>query len=1385
MKHRKHWLLFVGLLVLSVWWFVHEGSGEQTPLREVTAAAEKPAIQMVSQPPVRPAQQQALRSLPASQPITRQGQSLSTQSGSPAGPIAAAAPSGMPTVEKEPMASNGLGSRGLGARAPNAKEQAWMDDNLIVVQKVHLNRLGLERLNTERTAQGKRPLQAAEVNLAEDDQMVAGQTRTGSKTMEIKSLFAPATPEAPATPSTSSPLSQVRGKAAATASALSILSSGDAATSPSTLSPANVDNSSTAWFPPIGNQGDQGSCMFFSSVYYVMTYMVAKANNWDVRSGPANRIFSPQFAYNMMNLGDPNAGGYTGSSFWCLQTFGSPFLSAWPYGDPKKLPATAKIWRDAMAYRMGQAGVVEKLDTPAGLANLKAMLANGYILNMMLDIYGWHWKKIGVNPLPGADNSLAGWPVVAYADSVSGGPHGMTIVGYNDNAWCDINGNGVVDAGELGAFKVCNQWGTTWPYASNWNNNGFAYVSYDSLQLVSSIPGATNTDRQRSFKENNAKWIQAGPVGYKPTLIAECSLTTADRASTVFNIGFSDQLPPPAQLALNPWNFAESGKLSFDGTTTPSAAVVAFDLTDIAEGGRRRFWQLALSNGANSSTLTNFVLTDGTGNPMATLLGTLPAGGLPQTTSIGTTLSAWVDGFVAPILPRIQWSQAAYVVNETGGSARLTLKRSDNPLGVVTVNYATKPGTALAPDDFSAQTGAVTWADGDLADKTISIPVGTDTLVEGTEQFTVTLNGLTGATLLNTDTTTVSLCDTAGVRDDSFNWNLMYSVNVGRLFVQPDGNVLLAGTFPSLTDLSYGVRNHGRVSRILPSGQPDPGFNPGSGANLKISALARQPDGKILIGGNFTSYNGTARQYLARLNTYGSLDSSFDPGVGPNSGVNDILVQPDGKILIGGAFTTVQGEPAQGLARLNADGSLDTSFSTRTFPGLVNTHKIALQPDGKILAAGQISCAGVVGVGSKCGLARFNADGTRDATFDVGYGAITSTGGSALVYECTLQADGKILVGGTFKFFGGQAHSGVARINSDGSVDSSFSPSVDDTVSALLLQPDGKILIGGSFLQVNSSTVSRIARLNPDGTLDTAFSIPGGVNKPLTDFALQPDGNILFSCSEAANYQASSYTEAIWRLVAGFPGLPGTLQISTPTVTAIKGTSVQLTVTRTGGGLGALKVGYATVPGSATTADFTQTSGFLSWASGDSTPKTITVPTSASGPAVSGASFMVNLAAPINASVILGDQQQAVVTLQAGFASWQAQQFTAAESANLAISGPTADPDRDGVTNLLEYAFGFKPKTANSAAQPLVGTVTINGVDYLTLAYRRLVPTSPDLTYTPQATGDLAGVWAETPVLLSGPVANGDGTETVTYRDATPLTGAAKRFLRLKVTQQP
>ncbi|HEY0737772.1 MAG TPA: delta-60 repeat domain-containing protein [Herpetosiphonaceae bacterium] len=279
----------------------------------------------------------------------------------------------------------------------------------------------------------------------------------------------------------------------------------------------------------------------------------------------------------------------------------------------------------------------------------------------------------------------------------------------------------------------------------------------------------------------------------------------------------------------------------------------------------------------------------------------------------------------------------------------------------------------------------------------------------------------------------------------------------------------------------------------------DPTFTPGSGANDRVLTLAPQPDGKVLLGGAFTSVGGTARNRIARLNADGSLDISFNPGTGANSTVWVLALQPDGKVLLGGDFWAVNGTARNGVARLNADGSLDTSFNPNpSVNSFVNA--LALQPDGKVLVGGMFTS---VGGTARTNIARLNADGSLDTSFDPG------TGVDSFVHALALQPDGKVLLGGAFTSVGGMARSRIARLNADGSLDISFNPGANSTVRTLGVQPDGKVLLGGDFTSVGGTARSRIARLNADGSLDLAFNPGAGANSAVYTLVLQPDGKIL------------------------------------------------------------------------------------------------------------------------------------------------------------------------------------------------------------------------------------------------------------------------------------
>ncbi len=316
--------------------------------------------------------------------------------------------------------------------------------------------------------------------------------------------------------------------------------------------------------------------------------------------------------------------------------------------------------------------------------------------------------------------------------------------------------------------------------------------------------------------------------------------------------------------------------------------------------------------------------------------------------------------------------------------------------------------------------------------------------------------------------------------------------------LQPDGKVLIGGRFAS-----YNGTARNRIARLNADGSLDATFNPGTGASNTVWTLALQPDGKILIGGDFDSYNGTTRTGIARLNADGSLDATFNPGSGTSGAVTvqRLALQPDGKILIGGYFESYNGTGRNHIARLNADGSLDAGFNHGTGANLT-VLSLALQPDGKILIGG--SFTGYNGT-ERIRIARLNADGSLDAGFNPG------TGANSNVWTFAVQPDGKILIGGFFTSYNGTACNYIARLNADGSLDAGFNPGTGANfyVRTLALQPDGKILIGGQFITYNGTARNRIARLNADGSLDATFNPGTGAGDAVWALALQPDGNIL------------------------------------------------------------------------------------------------------------------------------------------------------------------------------------------------------------------------------------------------------------------------------------
>ncbi len=290
------------------------------------------------------------------------------------------------------------------------------------------------------------------------------------------------------------------------------------------------------------------------------------------------------------------------------------------------------------------------------------------------------------------------------------------------------------------------------------------------------------------------------------------------------------------------------------------------------------------------------------------------------------------------------------------------------------------------------------------------------------------------------------------------------------------------------------------ANAVAQGGSVDASFATGLGADDLVMAIVPQSNGKILIGGFFTEYDGAVVGSIARLNSNGSLDNTFSSGVGFNNAVQAMAMQSDGKILVGGTFTEYNGTARNSLVRLNATGTLDPTFVATAVQGSI--HTIAIQTDGKILIGG----AGVALVGGTAvNIARLSATGSLDATFDV------DPGPNNTVQSSAVQTNGKILASGFFTTYHGATPAYVARVEGTGLQDAGFQPGSGPSgaVRSLAVQPDGKILITGSFTTCNGVTSNRVARLLSTGALDPSFSVGVGANSIVHAAALQPDGKIL------------------------------------------------------------------------------------------------------------------------------------------------------------------------------------------------------------------------------------------------------------------------------------
>jgi uncharacterized delta-60 repeat protein len=603
---------------------------------------------------------------------------------------------------------------------------------------------------------------------------------------------------------------------------------------------------------------------------------------------------------------------------------------------------------------------------------------------------------------------------------------------------------------------------------------------------------------------------------------------------------------------------------------------------------------------------------------------------------------------------------------------------------------------------------------------------------------------------------------------DALNANILGSAGsyVFATALQPDGKIIIGGFFTSVQGMP-----RTNIARLNPDGNLDASFDPN--ADSAVYSVAVQPDGKLLLGGQFTTLqpNGavssTARQYIARLEADGTLDMGFDPK--PNNIVRSVALQSDGKVFLGGSFTTLQPNGAASpttrnrIARVNPTGTLDPGFDPRPNS---DVYSITVQTDGKVLVGGTFNTLHPNGVGSPTSrvcIARVNATGTLDTVFN--------PRANNFVWTTAVQPDGKIILGGFFTTLqpngapSATTRNRIARVHGDGTLDTAFNPNADAAVITVGLQTDGKVLLGGLFttLQPNGAasptTTLAATRIHADGTLDTAFD--PRANFAVYSVAIQADGKVLLGGGFDSLQPHGAPSPITRRYFARLLNDAATQTLSAPDSTQVlwqrsgaapEVARVTLELSTDGGGSWAL-LGSGTRVGATPNWQLT---GLTLPASGSLRARGF--PTDGRRAGIIETVTPFTFGSPDTDGDGLRD-------------AWELTYW-----ATLSLRDADDDSDYDGLPELQELAFGRNPALPDSALAPQ--PIAEGGYLAITLTKQ------PGVLYEVQTGGTLRSGQpdsfsaATTTVLMDDP-------GTLKVRDHFPIGAATARFLRIKVIAAP
>ena len=332
-----------------------------------------------------------------------------------------------------------------------------------------------------------------------------------------------------------------------------------------------------------------------------------------------------------------------------------------------------------------------------------------------------------------------------------------------------------------------------------------------------------------------------------------------------------------------------------------------------------------------------------------------------------------------------------------------------------------------------------------------------------------------------------AIAQSAGVLDLSFDTGPGANATVQTVVAAPEGAVFAAGNFTVFNDTP-----RSGVVRLNSDGSLDPAFAPAFTlpADGGVFVVTPLPDGKVLVGGRFSDLNGSGRRTLVRLLANGTIDPSFQAGFPDLSGVLAIAVDDTGGIYAGGAFAMVDGVRRASLVRLRANGALDPAFTPPPIVGIGSpvVTAIVVQRDAKVLVGGQFQAS--EGVERWDNLMRLRDTGEIDSDFR----SQAAVNGAQAIAALALEGTGHLLVAGTFPFSGQQSGQALRRLRPDGTRDEGFRPEFRTstnspaTLNTLLIDAAGRTVVGGDFATVNGEPQPWMARVLADGSRDPRFS---------------------------------------------------------------------------------------------------------------------------------------------------------------------------------------------------------------------------------------------------------------------------------------------------------